>query len=70
LLYADLVRGVAPDVEDLVRRITARCEAEGGHPIIDGKPVEDPAEAYKLIADDYKQRIERVIPLWRMMQMV
>lgn len=69
-LYNDLARGAAPDAGDLAERFIARCHAAGGHPIIDGRPLEDPEEAQKLVSADYAERIAHVTPLWRMMNMV
>lgn len=67
ILYGDLARQIAPDPEDLARRFIATCVARGGPPSIDGKPIEDPAEAQKLIAADYAERVALLLPLWKMM---
>ena len=69
-LYADLSRKAEPDAEDLARRFIALCRAGGGHPVIDGKPVEDETEAMQAVGADYAERIAHVGPLWRMMNMV
>ena len=69
VLYAELLRDAAPDVGDLTRRLMDRCRADGGHPIVDGKAIEDPEEAAKVVSADYALRLERVAPLWRMLQM-
>ncbi|HEX7758199.1 MAG TPA: class I SAM-dependent methyltransferase [Caulobacteraceae bacterium] len=69
-LLADLSRGTEPDPEDLARRFIALCAAGGGHPVVDGKPIEDEAEAMRLVSSDYAERIAHVAPLWRMMNMI
>ncbi|MGA0603160.1 class I SAM-dependent methyltransferase [Caulobacter sp. KR2-114] len=69
-LYGDLQRGVTPDPEDLARRFIALCRQGGGHPVIDGRSIEDEAEAMALVSADYAERIAHVAPIWKMMQMV
>jgi hypothetical protein len=51
----------------LARRFIDLCHAGGGHPIVEGKPIEDDAEAMATLSADYEKRLERIAPLWRMM---
>jgi len=69
-LYEDLQKGGAPDAEDLARRYAIICEEEAASFVLEGKPVEDPAEVHAALVREYAERIERVIPLWRMMGIV
>jgi 2-polyprenyl-3-methyl-5-hydroxy-6-metoxy-1,4-benzoquinol methylase len=69
-LYMTLRRGDPPDAEALARRFVKRCKETGGHPIVDGKPVEEEAEAHMTVTRDFATKIERLVPIWRMIGMV
>jgi SAM-dependent methyltransferase len=66
-LYQDLRRGRAPEADSLADRFIARCEATGCHPVLDGKTHENHAEARVLLTEEYQVKIERLVPLWRML---
>lgn len=63
-LYMDLRQGKKPDVARLARQFDHQCRAAGGCPVIDGKALEDPAEALPVIERDYAGKIGHLIPLW------
>lgn len=66
-LYATLRRGERPDPAVLARRLDERRRAEGAFPLMEGKAVEDPAEALLVMERDYAGRIKQFIPIWRLM---
>jgi SAM-dependent methyltransferase len=69
-LLDDLQRGLTPNPADLARRFVELCHAEGGYPVIDGKPVEENSEAMRLVTEDYAARIEFAVPIWRTIEMI
>jgi SAM-dependent methyltransferase len=69
-LYRTLKAGVVPDPEVLSRAFVRRCHEGGGHPVIDGKVIEDETEALSVVMQTYEQMIERAAPVWRMSGMV
>ncbi len=69
-LYRALRSGQAPDPHALARSFVRRCKEEGGHPIVDGKAIEDETEAHVAVARDYESKIERLVPIWRMIGLV
>jgi SAM-dependent methyltransferase len=69
-LYMALKRGEPPDPHKLAVRFVKRCKEEGGFPIIDGKPVEDESEAHVAVTRDYATKLERIVPIWRLIGIV
>jgi SAM-dependent methyltransferase len=64
-LYRSLRRGETPVASALAAGFIKRCLDRGGHPIVDNKPIEDPAEAQAAVTRDYEIKIEQVVPIWR-----
>jgi hypothetical protein len=69
-LYRGLRRGETPAADELASRFIKRCRARGAHPVVDGKAIEDPTEALAAVTRDYATKIERLLPIWRMLGMV
>lgn len=69
-LYEVLRRGEAPDADALAARYVGRSQAQGQHTVIDGKEIEDPAEALATVRDTYVQFIDGVVPIWRVMGII
>jgi hypothetical protein len=69
-LYRSLKRGETPRASDLAAAFVRRCRDRGGHPVIDDKVFEDAAEAQAAATRDYESKIERVVPIWRMLGML
>jgi SAM-dependent methyltransferase len=69
-LYQDLRRGRTATADSLADRFIGRCHAAGCHPVLDGKTYEDEGEARTALTCEYQMKIEKVVPLWRMMGMV
>jgi len=69
-LFLTLRCGQIPDAEALAARFVARCRESGGHPIINGEPVEDDDKAKAAVTRDYALKIERLVPVWRMLGVV
>ncbi len=67
MVFNALRRGEEATPAMLARRFVDMCRAAGGHPIIEGRPVEDEAEAIAALSADYEARLQRIAPLWRMM---
>ena len=65
-LYRSLRRGEEPDPATLARQFDNRCRAGGGLPVIDGKALEDPAEAIPVVERDYAGKIDRLVPIWKL----
>ncbi len=66
-LYVELREGRTPDPASLAERFVSLCQRRGTHPIVGGTPIEDAAEARGALTEEYVQRIEGIVPLWRMM---
>jgi cyclopropane fatty-acyl-phospholipid synthase-like methyltransferase len=69
-LYKALRRGETPRASALAESFIARCRAGGGHPVIDDKEIQDTAEAQAAARGDYAMKIERLVPIWRMMGLI
>jgi hypothetical protein len=69
-LYSVLRRGGSPDAEALAAQFIRRCRDAGGHPIVDGKQLESDAEAQVAVTKDYATKIDRIVPIWRMIGLV
>jgi SAM-dependent methyltransferase len=69
-LYRSLKRGETPRAGELAAAFVRRCRDRGGHPVIDDKVFEDAAEAQAAATRDYESKIERVVPIWRMLGML
>jgi SAM-dependent methyltransferase len=69
-LYMALKYGGNSDPHELAKRFVKRCKEEGGFPIIDGKPLGDEAEAHIAVARDYSTKLERTVPIWRLIGLV
>ncbi len=69
-LYMSARRGETLDPEALAARFVERCKEQGGHAIVDGKAYEDETEARAAGAKDYAVKIDRLVPIWRMIGMV
>jgi len=54
------------DVEAAAHAFVARCRRAGGHPIIDGQAYEEEAEAISAATRNYEDKLERLLPLWRL----
>jgi hypothetical protein len=70
LLYRQLRRGRSPDPEALAREFIDFCRARGGRPIVDGKTFDDDAEGLRAVSTDYATKVERLVPIWRMMELI
>ena len=69
-LYRSLRRGEALAADELAAQFIQRCRDRGAHPVIDEKPIEDPVEAQIAVTRDYAVKIEKLVPIWRMLGMV
>jgi hypothetical protein len=69
-LYKVLKRGETPDPSVLAKRFVKRCFDEGGHPIIEGKAFEEESEALTATQADFKKKIDRLVPVWRMIGLI
>lgn len=70
LLYRSLKRGAGAPASDLAAEFIEQCRIRGGHPIVDEKVIEDPAQAQIAVTRDYELKIETIVPIWRMLGMV
>lgn len=66
-LYRALKRGENPAPAALAAEFIQRCRDRGGHPILDDKVIEDPLEAQTALSRDYAAKIDRLVPIWRML---
>jgi SAM-dependent methyltransferase len=64
-LYRVLRRGETPDAEALAAQFIQKCHENGGHPVIDGKPIDNEKDALCEVTNDYVTKIERLVPIWR-----
>ena len=62
-LYKALRRGEAPSAGALADAFIARCRANGGSPVIDGKEMQDDVEARAAVTRDYEVKLERLVPV-------
>ena len=69
-LYRSLKRGESLAADVLAAQFIRRCRDRGAHPVIDEKVIEDPAEAQTAMTRDYEFKIEKVVPVWRMLGVV
>jgi SAM-dependent methyltransferase len=69
-LYKSLKRGETRAPDDLAAEFIKRCKDRGGHPVIDDKVIEDAAEAQVTVTREYVVKIERLVPLWRILGML
>jgi hypothetical protein len=69
-LYSELRRGLSPSADVLAERFIRRCQAAGGHPVIDGKSYENPDEARAAVTKDYVLKIEHLPTIWRSLGIV
>lgn len=69
-LYRALKRGEAVAPDALAAQFIKRCRDRGGHPVIDEKTIEDPVEAQIAVTRDYEGKIEKLVPVWRMLGVV
>ena len=69
-LYEALQTGEPIDPAALAAVFVARCREGGGHPVIDGRVIENDDEARAEIARDYAERGPLMAPLWEMMGLV
>jgi len=69
-LYRSLKRGESLAADVLAAQFIQRCRDRGGHPVIDEKVIEDPAEAQTAVTRDYEFKIEKLVPVWRMLGVV
>jgi hypothetical protein len=65
-LYLALKGGKSVDPHELAKQFVKRCKEEGGFPVIDGKTLEDETEAHVAVARDYSNKLEFIVPIWRM----
>jgi hypothetical protein len=63
-LYLSLRRGERPNPKALAAHFVARCKAHGGYPIVDGRTLQNEAEAHDALTRDYVMKIDRFAPLW------
>jgi predicted O-methyltransferase YrrM len=69
-LYRGLRRGETADAGLLAMQFVKRCRDQGGHPVLEGKPIEDEAQARSAVTRDYEIKIERWVPIWRTLGML
>jgi hypothetical protein len=69
-LYLALRRGEKPDAALFARRFVRRCNEEGGHAIVDGNPYEDEVAALTPVEQDYRAKIEHIVPIWQKLGMI
>jgi hypothetical protein len=69
-LYLALKRGEAFDAGTLAKRFVKHCFDDGGHPVIDGQAIENEAEAIAAAERDFAKKIERFVPVWRVIGLV
>lgn len=69
-LYQDLRKGRTPSADSLADRFIARCHATGCQPVLDGKTYEDDAEARVALTREYQMKLDRVVPLWRVLGVI
>jgi SAM-dependent methyltransferase len=69
LLYRLLRSGSTPDAEALAAQFIEQCGEAGGHPTLDGKLL-DSDDAEKLVTRDYAMKLDRLVPIWRMIGLV
>jgi hypothetical protein len=64
-LYWTARRGEV-DVDGAARAFVDRCRRAGGHPIIGGQAYEDEAEAVSAASRNYQEKLDRLLPAWRL----
>lgn len=64
-LYRSLKLGEKYDPAMLARRFVKRCFDEGSKPIVDGKTIDNEAEAIPAVENDFKKRFGPLVPIWR-----
>jgi cyclopropane fatty-acyl-phospholipid synthase-like methyltransferase len=69
-LYQDLRRGRSPSADALADRFMSRCRTMGCHPVLEEKTYEDEGEARTELTREYQMKIERFVPLWRLLGMI
>ena len=69
-LYRSLKRGETSAADVLATRFIKRCRDQGGHPVLEGKAIEDQAQAQGAVTRDYEIKIERLVPIWRTLGML
>jgi len=69
-LYRALRRGEPVAADALAAEFIRACRDRGGHPVIDEKAIEDPVEAQIAVTRDYEGKIEKLVPIWRMLGVV
>jgi hypothetical protein len=69
-LYHSLKRGEVLAADELAAAAIRRCRDRGEHPVIDEKAIEDPVEAQIALTRDYEGKIEKLVPIWRMLGVV
>jgi len=69
-LYQDLRRGRSPTADSLADRFIARCHAAGCQPVLDGKTYEDETEARTALTVEYQTKIDKFVPLWKILGVV
>ena len=69
-LYQDLRRGRSPSADALADRFMTRCRALGCHPVLEGKTYEDEAEARMALTREYQMKMDKFVPLWRLLGIV
>jgi SAM-dependent methyltransferase len=69
-LYRTLKHGEKPEADILAQQFIRRCRAQGGHPVLEDKVIEDEAEAQRAVTRDYENKLERLVPVWRTLGML
>lgn len=70
VVYATLRRGAKPDASAIAARLVGFFRSIGGHPMVDGKPVENEAEALAAVTKECETKIAKNVPIWRALGMV
>jgi hypothetical protein len=65
-----LKRGETSAADVLATRFIKRCRDQGGHPVLEGKAIEDEVQAQSAVTRDYEIKIERLVPIWRTLGML
>jgi len=69
-LYTMLRRGETPNAQGVAAHLVRLFREVGGCPIVDGKPVQNEAEALAVVTKECAAKIAQNVPIWRALGMV